>query len=197
MESLMPVDVRQGRRQPTEREKMASWWAMMLALGQKSQFDEQQHEKNAKARTEFDERWKQTWADHAKASPQVRQELAIVEKLSREQLHSMDFIFNQPTTFPSTQASEKDLVARIKMINPTLDRAEVVDRDVKYHAKRLEILEEIDELSSRDNTAIIHQKLTAERELLNAVDAEYAAQVKADAIHTPLPTTQPTTRPAQ
>ena len=110
----------------------------------------------------------------------------MTETLAREKLHILDFL-NRPTTFPTTRDSDADLVRRINQIPQVLDHGEALDRDIKYHDKRLEILEELEQLRTKpahpgNPSPAEKEKLQADIELLAAVDAEYAAQVKADRI---------------
>ncbi|MDB5293362.1 MAG: hypothetical protein JWL69_4603, partial [Phycisphaerales bacterium] len=197
LDRIIPADVREGRRAPTDREKMASFLAMMLALSDNGLNDEKAkkyREQAAEVEKAINERYKELWAENEHASPQLRQELAINEKLAREMAHLLDFM-DRPTKFPTTRDSDLDLVRRVNQIPQALDRAEALDRDSKYHDKRLELLQEIEEL--RNNPAqpgrlskSEQQKLDADTALLAALDAEYAAQVKADRIKLH-PTTAP------
>ncbi|MDB5353968.1 MAG: hypothetical protein JWN24_421 [Phycisphaerales bacterium] len=176
---------------------MASFLAMMLALSDNGLNDEKAkkyREQAAEVEKAINERYKELWAENEHASPQLRQELAINEKLAREMAHLLDFM-DRPTKFPTTRDSDLDLVRRVNQIPQALDRAEALDRDSKYHDKRLELLQEIEEL--RNNPAqpgrlskSEQQKLDADTALLAALDAEYAAQVKADRIKLH-PTTAP------
>jgi hypothetical protein len=173
----------------TDREIIAGSMLWMLAAsenGWNEELAKKDQQKIAEVEIALDKHYKQAWAENQNSSPEFRHELAVTEKLVRESYHLLDFL-HRPTTFPTTRDSELDLERRANQIPRVLDRAETLDRDLKYHNRRLEILGEIEELKgsgarSRKLTGNERQQLEADIHLLAAVDAEYAAQVKADQI---------------
>lgn len=185
----IPEDVREHHREPTAREKMAGAMVLML-LASTNGLNDKTREENRKKESEvdrqLDEQFKKLHDENKNTSEEVRRELDVVERLMRETSHLLDFL-NRPATFPSDEESEKDLARRIEQIPRALDRTEVIDRDLKYHNKRLELLQEMAE--SRNEIArggpdaqAARQKLRADADLLAATDAQYKAQLAADKI---------------
>jgi hypothetical protein len=116
--------------------------------------------------------------------------------LTREQAHLLEFVIDRPTTFPSTRESQLDLARRVDQIPRMLDKSVELGRDLPYHSKRLELLQEIQELRSKatganDAAQANKNKLDADESLLAATDAEHAAQVRVDQLKAQRPTTAP------
>jgi hypothetical protein len=201
LERAVPADVREGRREPTDREKMAQSFILVLSVADNGLNDERA-EKNRRNRAQvqraLDIRFKELREAVKDAPPEVREELATVERLARDTSRILDFL-DRPTTFPSTRASLLDLTRRVDQIPGVLDRAAELYRDLEYHNKRLELLQEIHELAPAARNAddagkAAREKLEANTALVAALDAQYKAQVKADRLKSP-PATGPTTRP--
>jgi hypothetical protein len=199
---LFRPEVREHKHEPNDREKRAAGFLIMLMAtenDEKGEYAAKNKQKAQEADKQLEEGIQEAWKARAKASPETRAELRIVEQLKREQAHILDFL-DRPTTFPTEAASAEDLLRRMERLPQILDRMEYLGREIPYHDKRLDLLDEIDELKSSlvakpDPQA--EQKLDATQKLLVATDAQYTAQVAADSIkHSATrPTSSPTTAP--
>jgi hypothetical protein len=184
---------------------MAGEFLMFLQAstnGLNADTERKNRERRVEAEEEFEQKFSQLRERYAKASPETRQELDAVERLSRETLHVLEFL-ERPATFPSTRESQLDLARRIDEIPRRLDRLEAIDRDSKYHNKRLELLLEMEELRAKTKAPdagtakAAKTQLDADAALLAATDAKYRAEVEADKIKRHAATTRSSTAPAR
>jgi hypothetical protein len=209
LKDSIPPDVREGRAPPSDRERMIGSFLMFLQASTNGLNDDtvrKNREKQMEADKHLEEQLAQLHEQYAKVSPEIRQELDAVERLLRETSHMLDFL-NRPATFPSTRESQLDLARRIDQIPVQLDRAEVVSRDLKYHNKRLELLDEMEGLRAKskagdaDAAKAAKSHLDADAALLAATDEQYRAEVVADKLKrrantTRTATTRSSTAPA-
>jgi hypothetical protein len=191
-------DVRANKRPPSERErKLAQLMSILLMSerpenansGQKSAANMQVADKAIR------DQFAKQKADPANAAVDVQAELALLEKLSLESIHLLDFL-SRPGSFPTTRESQLDLAKRLDRIPAMLDQEARISRDVAHHERRLAVLKRIGELTVTGQNP---NELAASKALLAALDQLAVEQAKVDTL-TPLgvaPATQPTTQPVE
>lgn len=195
---VVPADVREKRREPNDREKMAQQFILLLSVATNGLNDgrfEQSQQTAAKVKQALDESFEKLRAEHKDSSPELRRELATVERLARETSTLLNFL-DRPTTFPSTREAMRDLAERINRIPAVLNRAAELERDAPYHNKRFELLSEMEALRATARQAgkagaAATEKLAAQERLLSALDEQYRAQVRLDQL------SAPSTRPSR
>jgi hypothetical protein len=183
---VIPAEVREKRREPTDRERLALSYILFLTAatdGLNEGGFEAKQGKAVEVQAALDSGLAEFRKKHEGASPELREELAQVERVVRESATLHDFL-NRPMTFPSEEESMRDLARRINQIPEVVDRAAVLERDREYHGKRFELLTEMEPLRAEAKQAgdggEAAGKLAAQEELLAALDEQYRARVRLD-----------------
>jgi hypothetical protein len=196
VENLVPADVREGKRKATDKEKLAAL-LLMFAIPSTQPSDARQEQENSKSRVQtqqaVDDLFREQWEAHKNGSREAQQELRVVERLNRERLKLFNYYTQPHGTYPTPAAATDALVKRIEQIPRIVDEVARNDTEAKYHDKRLEVLDKIDELRARPPSEHSAAALRAAQSLLDATDKAHAAEVLLDSIEST--TTQPSTRP--
>lgn len=187
----IPPEVRANKRPPSERERKLAQ-LMAILLRSESPENAGQGQKAAANMEVADrairEQFAKQKADPVNAAADIQAQLELLEKLSLESIHLLDFL-SRPNHFATTRESQLDLAKRLEQIPARLDQEERLNRDVAHHERRLALLKQIAALEKAGDT----EKLAIAKETLAALDNLAAAQAKLDAV-TPVglpPATQP------
>lgn len=178
VEKLTPQDVREGKREPTDRERLAAAYAFLLLGAENGRLTTK--EGNPPPTTQqrqqaIDQRLEQIRAEHGNGSDEVKKELVVLENLIQEQMRLLDFL-DVPKRFPSEAARVDDLVERLERIPSIVDRTGFLSEEIPFHEKRIELLKQIDQLKPQSNDSQTAEKLGAAQRLLESMDQTHRLQ---------------------
>jgi hypothetical protein len=186
----IPADVRDGKKDPTDEQKMMINMLMFVQAGASKSPDQlnKSEENRQKGRDNL--------AAAEKAAAELRKENAskppamrdAANKAAEAQVRAVK-LFNELTDGPATaQATDKQiedgLYDRVRKLPQRVRELIVATADTKYHSRRLDLLEKIDGFRHQVTTQpanspprrLAEQQAAAYEALLKAVDAKYEAQ---------------------